>query len=59
MPTQSRMTINAQLRVVRRWTITVAVVYAVAAVALALVAVVHHESAPAAGRVEATISRTN
>jgi hypothetical protein len=59
MPTQSRMTINAQLRVVRRWTITVAVFYAVAAVALALVAVVHEVSTPAAGRVEAPTSRSN
>jgi hypothetical protein len=59
MPTPSRMTINAQLRVVRRWTITVAVLYAVAAVGLALLAVVHQASAPAAGRADATISRTN
>jgi hypothetical protein len=59
MPTPSRMTINAQLRVVRRWTITVAVLYAVAAVGLALIAALHQASMPASVRVEAPISRIN
>jgi hypothetical protein len=59
MPTRSRLTISGQLRVVRRWTIAVAVLYATAAVALALVAALHQASTPAVGRVEVPVSRTN
>jgi hypothetical protein len=59
MPARSRMTISAQLRVVRRWTIAVAVLYATAAVALALIAALHQVSTPAVSRVDAPMSRMN
>jgi hypothetical protein len=48
---------SGQLRLVRRWTIAVAVLYAVAAVALVFVAALHQASAPIAGRADAAISR--
>jgi hypothetical protein len=50
---------SGQLRLVRRWTIAVAVLYAVAAVALVLVAALHQASAPITGRADAAISQGN
>jgi hypothetical protein len=57
MPIPSRINMSGQLRLVRRWTIAVAVLYAVAAVALVFVAALHQASAPIAGRADAAISR--
>ena len=59
MPIPSRVSMTGQLRVVRRWTIAVAVLYAVAAGALVLVAALHQASAPVASRADAAISRGN
>ena len=53
----SEMTTGAYLRVIRRWTIAVAVFYAVAVVTLVLVATVHQPSLSIEGRIDAAMSQ--